>query len=230
MHRSIRLASLRPVLWLMVTLWLGSAGAHGEANSNLGGVTLCLDPQTVQVDLEAVPEGRAASARAQLTAALTQRLTTALEQDRVRSERRPSCAGQVGYTQLQASVRYLDPSSYIGYGQATYSYTVLLRVNAAGATQSGQRRGFSSGWSDLYSETGTRRPVEAVVTDWGEEQARDLTALWRRDNPTFLERLTQPGPLRWRLLAGALAVMLVSAGVLASLYKRGQVALTSSKI
>lgn len=221
MRRLSRASSSRPVVWLLAALWLGgSAGAHGEANSDLRGVTLCLDPQTVQLDLEALPPSRAEQARPLLEAALTQRLNTALDQDRVNFERRPSCAGQVGHTQLRASVRYLDPRSYIGYGQDTYSYTVLLRVNAAGATVNNQKRGFSSGWAELYSEAQRRRPFEAVVTEWGEEQARDLTALWRRDNPTLTERLTQAGPLRWGLLVGTLAVMLVAVSFLLSFRRK----------
>ncbi|WP_380015243.1 hypothetical protein [Deinococcus oregonensis] len=208
------------MLWLMAALWLSSAGAHGEANADLRGVTLCVDEQAVQVELEDLPASRAASARAQLVASLGQRLTTALEQDRVRYQRRPSCAGQVGQTQVQASVRYLDPRSYIGYGQQTYSYTVSLKVNGAAATSTDQKRGFSSGWSELYSETGTRRPFEAVVTEWGEEQARDLTAVWRRDNPTLIQHLILPGLLRSLLLATAFAVILSSSGVLIVLSRR----------
>lgn len=225
MHRLPRSASRR-LCCLTVAAVLGSAGAHGEADSDLRGVTLCLDPAAVQVTFEAVPPKRVAQARPQLESALSQRLTTALEQDRVRSERRSSCAGQVGVTQMQVSVRYLDPRSYIGYGQDTYSYTVSLKVNGAGAAATRQKRGFSAGWSELYSETGTRRPFEAVITEWGEEQARDLTAVWRRDNPSLLERLTRPGPLRSALLAGVFAIMLISSGVLVILLKKERSSLT----
>jgi hypothetical protein len=221
MHRLLRSASRR-LCCLTVAAMLGSAGAHGEADSDLRGVTLCLDPAAVQVTFEAVPPERVAQARPQLEAALTQRLTTALEQDGVRSDRRPSCTGQVGQTRMQISVRYLDPRSYIGYGQNTYSYTVSLKVNGAGAAATRQKRGFSAGWSELYSETGTRRPFEAIITEWGEELARDLTAVWRRDNPSLPERLIRPGPLRSTLLAAMVVIMLISSVVLVRLLRRGQ--------
>ncbi|UQN09546.1 hypothetical protein [Deinococcus sp. QL22] len=199
---------------LMVAAVLGSVGAHGQTGSDLRGVTLCLDPAAVQVVFEDMPPERVAQARPQLQAALTQRLTTALQQGQVRYEQRPSCTGQVGQTQARASVRYLDPRSYIGYGQDTYSYTVSLKVNAAGAEVSTGKRSFSAGWSELYAEAAGGRPFEAVMIGWGEEQARDLTALWRRDNPTLLARLTQPGPLRSGLLGGAAAVVVLALVVL----------------
>jgi len=224
MHRFLRSASRR-FCCLTVAAVLSSAGAHGEAGSDLRGVTLCLDPAAVRVTFEAMPPERVAEARPQMEAALSQRLTTALEQDRVRSERRPSCAGQVGQTKLQVGVRYLDPRSYIGYGQNTYSYTVSLKVNGAGAAATSQKRGFSAGWSELYSETGTRRPFEAVITEWGEELARDLTAVWRRDNPSLSERLIRPGPLRSTLLAAAFAIMLISSMILVGLFKKGRISL-----
>lgn len=194
------------VLPLTCAAFLGSAGAHGELLSDLRGLTLCLDPAAVRVTFEELPPGRAAQARPAIFPVLQRALPAALERAGVRHEVRPSCEGRDGLTRLQVKIRYLDPRAYIGFGDPAYSYDVAMRVTnpeSAGASVAGvvgARRGFSSGWADIHSESRTGRPFEEVVVGWGEEQVRDLVVAWRRDNPTSAERVARLGPLALGLL------------------------------
>ncbi|WP_102124862.1 hypothetical protein [Deinococcus planocerae] len=197
---------------------LGLAGAHGEQLSDLRGTTLCLDPASVGVTFEELAPARAARARQEILPVLQRELPASLSRAGVRHEVRPSCAGRDGLTRLEVGVRFLDPRHYLGFGDPAYSYDVGIRVSnpaSAGASMAGvvgARRGFSSGWADIHSESRTGRPFEEAVVGWGEEQMRDLIAAWRRDNPSPAERVARLGPLALGLLGLLVGTALTGLG------------------
>lgn len=197
---------------------VGFAGAHGEQGSDLRGTTLCMDLASVGVTFEDLSPGRAAQARRAVLPTLRRELPASLERAGVRHEVRPSCAGRDGLTRLQVNVRYLDPRHYVGFGDPAYSYEVGMRVSNPESARSGvagvvgARRGFSSGWADIHSESRTGRPFEEIVVGWGEEQMRDLIVAWRRDNPTPAERVARLGPLVPGLLGLVVGTVLTGLG------------------
>lgn len=216
----------RRLLGLACAVLLGQAGAHGQQLSDLRGVTLCLDPASVQVTFEEMAPARAARARGEIESALTQSLGSALKAAWVRHEVRASCEGRPGLTRLQADVRYLNPRNYVGFGDPAYSFQVILIVGDLAALQgtaqsAGAARGFEVDWADIHSESRTGQPFEPVVLGWGEEQVRDLVVAWRRDNPSLAERITWQGPLTLGLLGLGVGTLLTGAGLWAARRRRG---------
>ncbi|MBB5234313.1 hypothetical protein [Deinococcus budaensis] len=209
----------RRLLSLTCAALLGVAGAHGEEASDLRGVTLCLDGASVQVKVEEMPSARAAQVQRELASALTQSLTSTLKRAKVRHQVRPSCEGRRGLTHLQAEVRYLNPRTYVGFGDPAYSYQVALRVTDPPASRpglaqaTGTAREFQAAWSDIHSEARTVRAFAPVVAGWGEETVRDLVLVWRRDNPSLAERLAQQGPLTLGLLGVGVGTLIAGAGL-----------------
>lgn len=176
-----------PCRWVLAAGLLGSAlagswaAAHGEgAGVQLRGAVLCVDPSSAAVKFVGVPAARQRQA-ARLRPALHAALLGALRAGRVRHEVRASCGQHRGVTRLQVEVRYLDPETYVGFGDPAYSYVMGLRVGLTGVGAASPS--FSSSWNDIHSEARTGRTFEAALGTLGRVQAQDLVRAWRQVNP-----------------------------------------------
>lgn len=165
-----------------------SALAHGEAGAtHLHGAVLCLDATSVQLRFEGLS---AAQQRPLITRrdALNRALLGVFRTAHVRHETRASCQTSQAFTRVLVEVRYLNPKTYVGFGDPAYAYTLRMAVGPAEAragTSASKRPAiqFASAWSDIHSEGNTKKPLSGVLTALGQEQARDLARAWQHDNP-----------------------------------------------
>lgn len=187
------------------------ATAHSDEDFHLEGVALCLDPSSVQVVVEAADEARAEAAAATIYEELIAPLGTILTALEVDAEVRPSCREDAGFTLVYAYVSYLDPNTYIGFGEAPYSYTVSVQV---GAYADGDYLSenevlpdlqYATSMSDIYSEEAGAPPFESHIVASGKEQVRQLAMFWWEDNAERLQGWTRYRP---QLLGAALAVIM----------------------
>lgn len=177
---------MRPVAFVLscfccaVTLAL----AHGESTPpDLRQTRLCLDASSVRVHFESMTGAAVRAVKPRLERQLRAALIGELQREGVVRVAAKNCRERDAHLQLTASVRYLDPKQYKGFGDPAYSYGVDLTVSRlkTGGGQSTPR--FAAGTSDIHSEGNTRKKFEAVVTAWGAELAADLSAAWRKANP-----------------------------------------------
>ena len=190
---------------LLLSLWLafsGAALAHGDFAIHLARQTFCVAPASVALTFEGMDEARQAAAREALLRTLGAELRSVLAAAEVDVEERASCADADAFVLLVAGVRYLDPRSYIGFGEEAYSYDLSLRVGAleAGAApEELQDLRFAASAGDIHSEGETGEAFEGALEAQAVPLIGSLAAAWWEDNP----------PGGWRaLLPPLLGVML----------------------
>ena len=176
-------------LLVALALWASLAYAHEDQEFHLAGATFCVDPASVQVELELPNRARAESAQTILERNLTQMLTATLERSGVTFEIQDSCAQATDYTLLVANVRYLDPKNYVGFGKQAHSYALFLQVGgytsavSVELTQQLPSNRYTAYLSEIYAEGDEGRPFEPFVVDEGVKVVQALTAYWWEDNP-----------------------------------------------
>lgn len=158
--------------------------AHGESTpADLRQTRLCLDSSSVRVQFESMTTEAQLAVRPRLERSLRGALIRGLQRENVVRVAAASCVERDAHVQLTASVRYLDPKQYKGFGDPAYSYGVQLtvfRLKSPGAPSTPR---FAAGTSDIHSEGNTKKKFEVVVSAWGAELAEDLSAAWRQANP-----------------------------------------------
>ncbi|MEW6422043.1 MAG: hypothetical protein AB1511_10000 [Deinococcota bacterium] len=165
-----------------------SALAHGKAAAvNLRGAVLCLDSTSVQLRFEGLSAAQQRPLAA-LRDTLNRVLVQAFQAAHVRYETRASCQKSPAFTRVLVEVRYLNPKTYVGFGDPAYAYTLRLEVGTAGATvgavsSKNAAIQFASAWSDIHSEGSTKKSLAETLTALGQEQARDLAHAWQHGNP-----------------------------------------------
>ena len=223
----------RSLCALLLGCLLNTALAHGDFPIHLAGQTLCLAPTSVIFDFEEMDAARQAAARNELVRELRTDLTNVLAAANVNLEEQTSCAADDAFVLLTVGVRYLDPRTYIGFGEDAYSYDLSLQVGAldedALAAGSGdapvtlQNLRFAASAGDIHSEGETGAPFEEAVEAQAAPLIGTLAAAWWEDNP----------PGRWRRflppLLGVSSSALVVATVLAVAKRRGRRRFSASR-
>lgn len=197
-----------------------TAGAHEDAEFHLAGLTFCVDTDSVQVDLELPDAPRRATAQAALTRSLAEQLEAVFARTGVAAAFQASCAGSRAYTILTADVRYLDPESYVGFGNQPYNYTLFVQVGRHNGMAALEALGhlpdnqYNAWVSEIYAEGDAGRPFEQFVPEQAAPLIGGLTSYWWEDNPIRAggSRLAPP------LIGGVLA--LATAFVLLRLLRR----------
>ena len=230
------IGSLRGLCALLLGCWLGclpTALAHGDFPIHLAGQTLCLAPISVALDFEEIDAARQAAARNGLLQTLRTDLTNVLYAANVDLEEQTSCADAASFVLLTVWVRYLDPRTYIGFGEDAYSYDLSLQVGAlekdalaAGAEDTPvtlQDLRFAASAGDIHSEGETGAPFEEALEAQAAPLIGTLAAAWWEDNP----------PGRWRRflppLLGVTLGALTVAAVLAVAKRRGRRRFSASR-
>lgn len=154
--------------------------AHGETlRPELRQVTLCTAPSSVRVVFGDMASPGQRQAQVRLERALQAALGRGLQTAGVRRRPQTSCARSDAGVRLVAQVRYLNPKTYVGFGDPAYSYSLSLTVARPGTA--GPR--FVASHSDIHSESRTGRSFETEVVRWGAELLDDLATAWRKANP-----------------------------------------------
>lgn len=203
-----RAAGLRSVL-VCAAGWLAAATAHENQKFHLAGATFCVDPASAHVSLDLPRPQRTASARKVLKGKLLKMLEATLSRSQVSYRVSDRCADARDYTLLVADIRYLDPKTYVGFGNQAYNYNLFLQVgsydNAVSVqlTQQLPTDRFNAFVSEIYAEGDEGKPFEPFVVGEGSKLVQGLTAYWWEDNPrkSLRARLLSP------LLGGALALL-----------------------
>ena len=124
MKRTARLCGVLVAL----TCWVGPASAHENQEFHLAGARFCVDSASAQAVLDLPSPARAASSRKVLERDLLAALTAVLARAGAAYEVRERCAGARDYALLVADVRYLDPETYVGFGDGAHNYNLFLQV------------------------------------------------------------------------------------------------------
>ena len=202
----IRTAGLWSVL-VLVVCWFSVARGHENQEFHLAGTNFCVDPASVQVVLDLPGPQQPASTQKALKRDLSKMLEAALSSSQVSYRVLNSCADVRDYTLLVADVRYLDPETYVGFGEQAYNYNLFLQVGDYDDAASVQRTQqlptdrYNAFLSEIYVEGDEGRPFEPFVVREGSELVQGLAAYWWEDNPRRSFRATVLPPLLGIVLA-----------------------------
>lgn len=189
--------------WLAVVLawllWTPVWADHGAPAPQLGGVRLCAGAESVQLRLEGVPLGD--DARARVREAVLGRLTRALTAAEV--PHGDACAGSNGFVLIALDLRYLDPETYLGFPENSYTYVSTAQVGAAPSGAAPREDRYSASASDIIQAEGPAE-VEAQLLALGEAQISALVGTWLEAN-----RVAARGYLLFAGLGAALAALRV---------------------
>ena len=187
----MKVGLLRSLCALLLGCLLNTALAHGDFPIHLAGQTLCLAPTSVIFDFEEMDAARQAAARNELVRELRADLTNVLATANVNLEEQTSCAADDAFVLLTVGVRYLDPRTYIGFGEDAYSYDLSLQVGAledalaAGSESTPvtlQNLRFAASAGDIHSEGEIGAPFEEAVETQAAPLIGALAAAWWEDN------------------------------------------------
>lgn len=169
--------ALRAAAVLLLTFWSSALADHGAPAPRLGGVTLCLEPASVRLELEGVTLPGPLASRVVSDTAEAARQTLAAHGVPTRE----SCEGGGMFVLLELYARFLDPATYVGFPENSYTYVVTAQVGAkpADAAETVLPGGrYAASVSDIV-QAGTAEDLSAKLVALGNEQARVLAATWR---------------------------------------------------
>lgn len=180
----------------LVTRWVCLFGAallsfawadHGAPAPRLEGVTLCANPSSVQLRLEAAPLPPEANQRVRKV--VFENLRGTLESCGVLFK--TDCTGAQGYVLLNVYARFLDPETYLGFPAASYTYVTSAQVGAfvaapgpETALPGGRYHRSASG----IVQAPTAADLEARLVSLGDAQAEELARTYLEANPVALSR------------------------------------------
>lgn len=198
MARSKRLLSVvaQPVgAVLLLTFWSTAFADHGAPAPRLEGVTLCLEPASIRLELEDVTLPGPLANR--VITAVTEVAQNTLASQGVRTK--DICGDGETIVLLELYARFLDPATYVGFPKNSYTYVVTAQVGAkpADPTETVLPEGrYAASVSDIV-QAATAEDLSAKLVALGNEQVRVLAATWREANVV---------PLQTYLTFAALAV------------------------
>ncbi|ADI14195.1 conserved hypothetical protein [Truepera radiovictrix DSM 17093] len=200
-------APLRALLTLTLLLVTPLAQAdHGAPPPRLGGVSFCTDRDSVRLEVVGGAGERPGFA-GDLAARALQHLRAALERAEVPHEEREVCAGERGYVALELYARFLDPETYLGFPEASYTYVAATQVGAHAPTRSPEgalpESVYVASASDIL-QAPSEAALAAELLALTDEQAQLLTRTWLEANVVPPGRFARFGAL-------ALALVLVRA-------------------
>lgn len=221
----VRLHGIGRLLFTIATWviaeWTVLASAHEDQAFHLAGMRFCIDPKSVHVALEVPDAARLQASEQLLREELLATLTATLQRSQVAYEALDSCERSEHYLLLVADVRYLDPKVYLGFGDQSYNYNLVLQVGdfvdegSARELQPLPNGKYDAYLGEIYAETESR-PFEPFVVRQGAQLVNDLGAYWWEDNPPRTSRLALLPPL-----LGSVLALLSAAAVWWRLRRRG---------
>ncbi len=165
---------------LLLTLLSSALADHGAPPPRLGGVTLCLEPASVRLELEdvTVPGPLANQVVADTAEAAGQTLASHGVPTRA------TCEGGETFVLLELYARFLDPATYVGFPDNSYTYVVTTQVGAKpdnlAETVLPEGR-YAASVSDIV-QAATAEDLSAQLVALGNKQVRVLAATWREAN------------------------------------------------
>ncbi len=146
---------------------------------------LCVQPSSVQLRLEGASLPNAGQ---RVREAVLRTLQTTLEAERVPYE--TDCLTSKGYVLLDLYARFLDPRTYLGFPEGSYTYVASAQVGVFAAnvpygTALLEGRYAESVGDIFQARTLTR--LETRLTSLGETQVEALATAWSEANPVTLD-------------------------------------------
>lgn len=193
---------------------LGTALAHEDAEFHLTGMTLCIDPNSVQVKLDIPSASRTATAQTALTRSLAKRLEGVFTRTGVDADFAASCVGSDAYTLLTADIRCLNPENYVGFGRDPYNYTLFLQIGRHNGLAEVQEIGmlpdnqYNAYASEIYPEGDEGMPFEQFVPQQAQPLIGQLASYWWEDNHVRSRWAWVTPPLAGGVLALLTALLL----------------------
>ncbi len=157
---------------------------HGAPAPQLSGTVLCVQPSSVRLRLEgaSLPD-----AGQRVREAVSRTLQMTLEAERVPYE--TDCLTSQGYVFLDLYARFLDPETYLGFPEGSYTYVASAQVGAFVADvpygvplPEGR---YAESASDIF-QARTLGGLETRLTSLGETQVQALATAWSDANPVTL--------------------------------------------
>lgn len=194
---------------LFLTFWSTAFADHGAPPPKLGGVTLCLEPASVRLELEDVT----------LSGALANGIITDVNeaaQDTLASQGVPlraTCDGGETFVLLELYARFLNPATYVGFPDDSYTYVVTIQVGSKPVDMAEPvlpEGRYAASVSDIV-QAATAEDLSAQLVALGDEQVRALAATWREANVV---------PPRTVLMFAALGVSFLALRGLAAAFGR----------
>ena len=177
---------------------------HGAPAPQLGGVTFCLNASSVQLETEAVTLSPAIhqTVRQKVLGTLQRRLETR------RIPYTSDCLATRSYVLLSLYVRFLDPKTYVGFPENSYTYVISAQVGrfirGVGAEAVLPERIYSASASDIFQAATPEKLGQRLAT-LGNAEAASLTRTWLEANAVSLNSY---------LLFAALGLSLVALRIL----------------
>ena len=160
---------------------------HSAPAPQLGGVGFCLAPSSVQLETEAVSLSPAAGQR--VREAVLKALQTQLETHNI--PHASNCAASRSFTLLSLYVRFLDPKTYIGFPENSYTYVTSAQVGGfisdATAQTALPESLYTASASDIF-QAATPGQLEQRLVALGEAEVRAVTQTWLEANTVALSR------------------------------------------
>lgn len=174
---------------------------HSAPAPRLGGVALCTDGGSVRAEVVGAGETQGAAV-ARLEAQALQRLREHLTRSAVSYRHAEACRGEGGYVVLDLYARYLDPETYLGFPEDSYTYVVSTQVGrytSPLASDTTLAEGvYVAATSDILQAEGAAE-LQAQLLSLTDAQGQLLTQTWQEANLVPTQRLA---------LFGALALVL----------------------
>lgn len=158
---------------------------HGAPAPQLGGVILCLEPSSVQLETEGIALSPAAAQRVRRE--IAEDLQRRLEAQNV--PHTADCTSSNSYVLLSLYVRFLDPQTYVGFPKNSYTYVTTAQVGGFTADTTAEtvlpESVYSASGSDIFQAATTER-LEQHLIKLGETQAEGLVKTWLEANAVTL--------------------------------------------
>ena len=189
------------VLFVFTHAWAD----HGAPAPQLGGTVLCVEPSSVQIRLEAetLLPAVAEQVRAGVSAEIFAEMQTRLVAEGVPYGM--GCAATSEYVLLGLEARFLDPETYQGFPEASYTYVTTAQVGSfvkdANPDTALPERRYTGSASDIF-QARTPEALEARLTTLGREEVETLVQAWLEANV-----VTPSSILRFAALGLVLALL-----------------------
>ena len=165
---------------LLLTFWSSAFADHGAPPPRLEGVTLCLEPAPVRLELEdVILPGTLAN---QVIADVAEAAQNTSASQGVPT--REACGANEAFVLLELYARFLDPTTYVGFPDDSYTYVVTTQVGSKPADMAETvlpEGRYAASVSDIV-QAATAEELSAELVSLGNGQVRVLAAVWREAN------------------------------------------------